>query len=102
MENELLIPEVVPQRVGDVLPHQARVNVTFRDQNGDLPDPVNFDASDADVKGWLTETIRTGGIPGIPATAQVDLTDYKVDRFGPTEARPYNLLSVRPKTAFGV
>lgn len=80
---------------------QARVNVTFNGQNGDLPDPVSLDASDADVKTWVTEALRGGGIPGIPAGAAVDLSDFKVDRFGSTDARPYALLAVRPKTAFG-
>lgn len=81
--------------------HQARLNVTYDRQNGDLPDPITFDASDADVKAWAAEAIRNGGIPGIAASADATLADFKVDRFGPTEARPWNLVALRPKTSFG-
>ncbi len=81
--------------------NEARVNVTYGGQNGDLPDPVSVDATDAEIRGWLTETIQTGGIPGIPANLDVDLKDFVVDRFQATETRPYALISVRPKTPFG-
>jgi hypothetical protein len=80
---------------------EARVNVTFGGQNGDLPDPVNFDSTDGDIRGWIAEALRTGGVPGIEVTGDVDLTDFKVDRFEATEVRPYRLISLRPKTAFG-
>ncbi len=80
---------------------EARVNVTYTGSNGDLPDPVSFDATDGDIKQWVTEAVRGGGVPGIPATRTANFTDFVVDRFGPTEARPYNLISIRPKTPFG-
>ena len=82
-------------------PHQARVNVTWAGQNGDLPDPVNFDATDGDIKQWLTEAIRNGSVPGIQADPNANLTDFVVDRFAPTDARPFQMLSLRPKTPFG-
>ncbi len=81
---------------------EARVNVTWKNQNGDLPDPVFRDAAEGDVKGWVTEAVRNGGVPGIAADRDANFADYVVDRFPPTEARPYNLIQVRPKTAFGV
>lgn len=81
---------------------EARVNVTWKNQNGDLPDPVFRDAAEGDVKGWVTEAVRHGGVPGIAADVTADFRDYVVDRFPPTEARPYNLIQVRPKTAFGM
>ena len=84
-----------------IQPDEAVVNVTFSGQNGELPDPVNFQAGDGDVKGWVAEAIRTGSIPGLHAAGNVNLGDYVVDRFPATEARPYNLIQVRPKTAFG-
>ena len=80
---------------------EARVNVTWGGQNGDLPDAVSFDATDGDVKQWLTEAIRTGGVPGVVADRNVDLRDFVVDRFEATAARPYRLIQVRPKTPFG-
>lgn len=84
-------------------PHEAQVNVTFNGGNGELPDPVSFDASDADVRGWVSEALRGNGVPGITVAADmnVDLHDFVVDRFGPTETRPHNLIQLRPKTPFG-
>ena len=81
---------------------EAMVNVTLANQNGDLPDPVYAQSSDADIKAMVTEAVRTGGIAGFEARADADFRDYVVDRFPPTEARPYNLIQIRPKTAFGM
>jgi len=89
---------MVMQVMGENL---ARVNVTFAGANGDLPDPVSFDAADGDVKTWVAEAIRTGGIPGIRANANVDLRDFVVERYPENEARPYKLIQIRPKTPFG-
>jgi len=80
---------------------EARVNITWNGQNGDLPDMVNFDSTDADVKGWVTEAVRTGGVPGLAADEGINLTDFVVDRFTENDARPYNLIQIRPKTPFG-
>jgi hypothetical protein len=92
MANELI------RLMGD---HEARVNITYAGNNGDLPDPVNLDANDGDIKQWVTEAVRGGGVPGIPATPAADFRDFVIDRFPPTEARAYNLISIRPKTPFG-
>lgn len=81
--------------------HEARVNVTYMGNNGDLPDPVSFDASDAQVREWITEALSTGSIPGIPATQAPDIRDFVVDRFTANEGRPFNLIALRPKTPFG-
>ncbi len=79
----------------------ARLNITINGQNGDYPDPVNFDATDADIKQVATEAIRTGYIPGIDADERVDLRDFVVDRFNATAELPPRLM-VRPKTPFGM
>lgn len=81
--------------------NEARVNVTYGGSNGDLPDPVSFDAPDGDIRQWVTEAVRTGGVPGIGVNAGADFGDFVIDRFASTEARPYNLIQVRPKTPFG-
>ncbi len=81
--------------------NEARVNITWAGQNGDLPDPVSFDATQGDVLQWVTEAVRNGDIPGIRADARADFHDFVVDRFAANEARPYNLIQVRPKTPFG-
>lgn len=78
----------------------ARLNVTFGGQNGDYPEPVNFDLTDVDVKQIATEAIRTGYIPGIALDANVNLQDFVVDRFPATNDLPPRLM-LRPKTPFG-
>jgi hypothetical protein len=80
---------------------QAKVNVTYGGQNGDLPDTVSVDAADGDIKAWVTEAVRGGGVPGIPAAPTANFADFVVDRFAANETRPWALFSVRPKTPFG-
>jgi hypothetical protein len=83
-------------------PHQARVMVTYKREHGELPDPVTFDATDGDIRGWVSEAIRTGGVPGITADPQVRLNDYVIDRFAPVPGvREHNLIDIRPKVEFG-
>lgn len=81
--------------------YEAAVSVTFAALHGDLPDPVAFDAPDADVRTMLTEALRNGSVRGIPAQANVDLTNYVVDRFPANAEYPSNRMMLRPKTAFG-
>lgn len=84
----------------DINPTEARVNLTWG-QNYDLRDPVLYDISDADLKGMVAEIIRAGG-DEIPADQDVGpLSNFVVDRHGPTEARPWNLIVLRAKTSFG-
>jgi hypothetical protein len=80
---------------------QARLNITYKGENGDLPDPVFFDAVDGDIKTWVSEAVSNGSIPGIPADADPDFADFVVDRFSANADRDYNLIQVRPKTPFG-
>ena len=42
--------------------NEARVNVTYAGQNGELPDPVQYDSTDGDVKGWVSEAVAGGNI----------------------------------------
>jgi hypothetical protein len=88
--------------MNDIKDAEARVNITWSGQNGDLRDPVMFQSTDADIKAWVTEAVRTGGVPGIAVAPDADFSDFVVDRFAVTEARPYNLVAVRPKTPFGL
>ena len=81
--------------------NEARVNVTYGGQNGDLPDTVSYDATDGEVRYWVTEALRTGGIPGIRMAPGADLRDFVIDRYRATDVRPFNLIQVRPKTPFG-
>lgn len=81
--------------------YEARVNVTYSGANGDLPDPVPYDTTDVVIRGLVEEAIRTGTLPGVVTDANVKLTDFVVDRFGPNEMRDFNLIQLRPKTPFG-
>lgn len=81
--------------------NEAKVNLTYGGQNGELPDAVAYDAADGDVRAWAAEAIRTGGVPNIPADPDVDLSGYMIERYPATDATPYNRIFVRPKTAFG-
>ena len=76
-------------------------NVTWSGQNGDLPDPIAYDLPDADVIRNLNEVLRAGGIPGITADPNANLTGFVVDRFEAKDDMPYRRMAVRPKTAFG-
>ena len=80
---------------------QARVNITYNGENGDLPDPVFYDSSDSDIKAWVTEAVKAGSVPGIPADEHADFNDFVVDRFTANAERDYNLIQIRPKTPFG-
>lgn len=82
----------------------ARVNINYNSLNGDLQEMVNFDSTDDQVREWVSEAIRTGSVPGMTPAANdeaVDLSGYKVERFPATDARPFDLIQVRPKTAYG-
>ena len=45
----------------------ARLNITWNGQNGDLPDPVSWHASDKEILRWAAEAVRSGSVPGITA-----------------------------------
>lgn len=91
--NEAIVHEIGPE--------QARVNVTWGRQNGNLPAPVSVYSTDEDIRQMVTEALRGGGIPGLEADPGADLTDYVVQKFDPTAVRPYNYITIRPKTPFG-
>lgn len=78
---------------------QAILNITYEGEQGELPDPILYDASDADIIRWATEAVR-GGIPGITPQLNADLDGYVVQRFAATGDLP-NRVVCRGKTAFG-
>jgi hypothetical protein len=93
VENNAIVPQVVD--------HMAKLTITYAGQQGDLPDLVSYDATDADLKRMATESVRDGYVPGIDAAAAADFTDFVVDRFPSRADVPFNRLSLRPKTPFG-
>jgi hypothetical protein len=86
--------------MADIETTEARLNVTWNGKNGDLPDPVPYDASDEDIKRWAAEAVQGGDIAGLDADANVDFSDFIVDRFEAADDLP-NRLFLRPKTPFG-
>ena len=79
--------------------HMARLNITWAGQNADLPDMIDKDLSDAEVRTLATEAV-SNGVPGINADANVDFRDFVVDRFPATDDLPARVM-IRPKTPFG-
>jgi hypothetical protein len=79
---------------------EAIVNVTWAGNNGDLRDPVSFDATDEEIRTWVTEAVRTGGVINIQQDPNADFTDFVIDRFAATEETPCRLF-IRPKVPFG-
>ena len=84
-----------------LVPNMAKLTITYGGQQGDLPDPVSYDSTDADLKQMAAESVRQGYIPGIDAVADVNFTDFVIDRFPARPDVPFNRLSLRPKTPFG-
>ena len=82
-------------------PHLARLTLTWKGQQGDLPDPVPYDMTDASLKVCATEALRGGGIAGIDPDPRADLSDFVVDRFPARDDLPFHRISIRPKTPFG-
>jgi hypothetical protein len=80
--------------------HEALLNVTWDGKNGEMTDPVPFDAADGDLKQMAAEAVRAGDIDGIGADGGVNFGDFVVDRFAATGDLP-NRLMIRPKTPFG-
>ena len=80
--------------------YEAQVNITYKGKNGDLPDPVVFDAAKGDILQWVTEALQNG-VGGIPSDPNADLTGYVVEKFERDEAVDINRIVVRPKTEFG-
>lgn len=79
----------------------ARLNITWNGQNGDLVDPVPFDLSKGDILRVAEEAVRGGSVPGILADPDVNFSDFEVDRFSANEQIPQPRLFVRPKTPVG-
>ena len=78
----------------------SRLIITYSGQNGDYPDPVDYDLSDYEILQIAKEALSTGYIPGIPTVTNANLTDFVVDRISGTEEKP-PIVAIRPKTPYG-
>ncbi len=80
---------------------EARLNITWNAQNGDLADPIPFDLDDSTIRQLATEAVQGGSVAGIAAEANPDFSGFVVDRFPANETTPYRRVFLRPKTPFG-
>ena len=78
----------------------ASLNITYNGQQGNLPDPIAFDASNEDILAMAQEAIRAGGVPGITADPRAVLTDFIVKPYAARDGLP-NRIVIRPSTPFG-
>ena len=78
----------------------ATVNITYAGHNADLPDPVLVTATDTEVRNFVREAVRAG-FAGMPANADVEVSDFVVERYSPNDANPAARMVVRPKVPFG-
>jgi hypothetical protein len=102
MDDINMVPAGGAPQVFEPLPaNAARLNITWDGQNGELPDAVPYDATDGDLKQMATEAVANGDVPGIRAAANVDLTDFVLDRYNATDEIPYARVFIRPKVPFG-
>lgn len=85
----------------NIAANEAIVNVTWAGNNGDLRDPVSFDSTDEQVRAWVTEAVRDGGVANIATDPNANFTDFVIDRYASSEETPYNRIFLRPKTPFG-
>lgn len=80
---------------------EARLNITWNGQCGDLPDPIEYDTSEPDIKAMAMEAVRNGSVPGIRADNSVDFSDFRVEKFPAEEGRDFMMVMIRPKTPYG-
>jgi hypothetical protein len=85
----------------DVSNDEAIVSVTYNGQMGDMPSAIPVESTDAQIRAWATESVRTGTIRGIPADRNVNFNDFVIERFPPNAERNYNVIMLRPKATFG-
>jgi len=97
-EDDAAVEEILD--AVNMQPNEAMVEVTIGGQQGTLPDPVPWDATPEDLKGWVAEAVRAGGIQGLDPVPDADFTDYVVDRFDAKDNLP-NRFALRPKTEYG-
>ena len=83
----------------------AKLNVTYSGENGDLVDMVPFDTPDDAVIQMAREALQPNeagvqSVPGITPVRDADFTDYRVFRYPAKDDLP-NRIVLRPKTPFG-
>lgn len=81
---------------------EATLNITWGGENGNLSEPIPFDATNDDIKSWASEAVSHGNVAGIAEDTSVDFGDFEVDRYRANAEKPYNSVFLRPKTPFGI
>ena len=79
----------------------AKLNITYRGLSADVPVPLDYNASDMDIKRIAVELIRSGEIPGLQVKNldRYAFSHYVVDRFAAPDGDLR--LFLRPKVPFG-
>ncbi len=79
----------------------AILNITYHGMSGDAPGEVDEHASDADIRRFAEEIVRSGDIPGLHlATLEPGAFDpFVVDRLRDPDGKERFFL--RPKVPFG-
>ena len=76
----------------------AVLTIYLKGEQGDLADPVPYNAPEDDIRRMAEEAV-SAGLVGITAQ-HVDLADYVVARIPAKDGLP-DRIQVRPKTPFG-
>ena len=78
----------------------ATLNIVWNGEQGELPDPIEYDLADQDIRAMAQEVIQTTGTPGIDMDPNADFTDFVVSRYPAKDEKP-NRVFLRPKVPFG-
>lgn len=76
----------------------AQLMITLEGETGQLPDAVQYDLAEDEVRRIASEAVSTG-LAGI-SPRQEDFQNFVIDRMPPRDGLPARL-HLRPKTAFG-
>lgn len=77
---------------------QVTLEVTWNGQQGELPEPVPWEATELELKGMAWQALAEGRVRGVAADPSVDLEGFVVDWI---EEDGMRRIAVRPKTPFG-
>jgi len=90
----------MPEEIVVRNPRNVQLLITHKGEAGTLPDPIDIDSADGDIKQIATEAVRTGYVPGIAADPAANFQDYVVERYAAKDGLPERAI-LRPKTEFG-
>jgi hypothetical protein len=77
------------------------LNITYNGYSADLPDELDGELTDDDIRRIAVEVVRGGNVPGLydPELRDGAFRDFVVDRFDTPEGG--RRIYLRPKVPFG-